>query len=307
MVAEEELKTANDIEPIDYDRNVDLSDDDLESDNKGKLIKLAGQLRDRRNELNQKSSHRASLRDELNAKTREQVDAAQEHREKRDELNDRVQEHKEKRNELNAEANRLFEQLDDKKGELELDEGQSLDELKAEIERLEFKQQTEVLSPDDERTLIDRIDAKRDEYKDRKAKLQESGELDDLRDRAQAVRDEASEHHQQVTQLADEAQKHHNQMIEAYRAADEIRDEADEVHELFVEAQELADRHHEDFVRVQKRLRELDKREEKARQSEREKEREAAKEEAEEIYQKFKEGETLETEDLMKLQKAGLL
>ena len=36
-------------------------------------------------------------------------------------------------------------------------------------------------------------------------------------------------------------------------------------------------------------------------------EREEAKEEAEEIYQKFKEGETLDTEDLMKLQKTGLL
>jgi len=31
------------------------------------------------------------------------------------------------------------------------------------------------------------------------------------------------------------------------------------------------------------------------------------KQEAEDIYQKFKEGETLDTEDLMKLQKTGLL
>ncbi|TVT93870.1 DUF7121 family protein, partial [Haloferax volcanii] len=89
--------------------------------------------------------------------------------------------------------------------------------------------------------------------------------------------------------------------------ADDIRDKADEMHELFVEAQEAADRHHEDFVRVQKRLRELDKKEERQRKDSRAEEREAAKAEAEEIYQKFKEGETLETEDLMKLQKSGLL
>jgi uncharacterized coiled-coil DUF342 family protein len=96
-------------------------------------------------------------------------------------------------------------------------------------------------------------------------------------------------------------------MIEAYREADDIRDEADEWHDKFVEAQEAADRHHEDFVRVQKRLRELDKEEEEERKDDRAEEREAAKEEAEEIYQKFKEGETLDTEDLMKLQKAGKL
>ena len=110
-----------------------------------------------------------------------------------------------------------------------------------------------------------------------------------------------------MTELADKAQEHHNQMIEAYREADDIRDEADEWHDKFVEAQEAADRHHEDFVRVQKRLRELDKEEEEERKDERAEEREAAKEEAEEIYQKFKEGETLDTEDLMKLQKAGKL
>ncbi|MFB6202086.1 MAG: phosphoserine phosphatase, partial [Halorhabdus sp.] len=63
----------------------------------------------------------------------------------------------------------------------------------------------------------------------------------------------------------------------------------------------------EDFVRVQKRLRELDKKEEEEERSRREEEKEAAREEAEEIYQQFKDGETLETEDLMKLQKTGLL
>jgi uncharacterized coiled-coil DUF342 family protein len=96
-------------------------------------------------------------------------------------------------------------------------------------------------------------------------------------------------------------------MIEAYREADDVRDDADETHERFVEAQEAADRHHEDFVKVQKRLRELDKKEEDERKSARDKKREEAEQEAEEIYQRFKEGETLDTEDLMKLQKTGML
>ncbi|MFW6435890.1 MAG: DUF7121 family protein, partial [Halovenus sp.] len=72
---------------IDESKNVSVTDEELETKYKGELIKLAGQLRDRRNELNQLASERASNRDELNAKTREKVDEAQEHREKRDELN----------------------------------------------------------------------------------------------------------------------------------------------------------------------------------------------------------------------------
>ncbi|MFB6087052.1 MAG: phosphoserine phosphatase, partial [Haloarculaceae archaeon] len=70
-------------ESIDESKNVTVTEDDLENKSKGELIKLAGQLRDRRNELNQMASERASERDDLNAKTREKVDEAQEHREKR--------------------------------------------------------------------------------------------------------------------------------------------------------------------------------------------------------------------------------
>ncbi|PSP71303.1 phosphoserine phosphatase, partial [Halobacteriales archaeon QH_9_66_26] len=51
----------------------------------------------------------------------------------------------------------------------------------------------------------------------------------------------------------------------------------------------------------------MDKEEEEERKSERDKKREEAEAEAEEIYEQFKEGETLDTEDLMKLQKAGKL
>jgi uncharacterized coiled-coil DUF342 family protein len=56
-----------DIAPLDDADNVELTDEQLEDGSKGKLIKLAGQLRDRRNELNQMASERADLRDELNA------------------------------------------------------------------------------------------------------------------------------------------------------------------------------------------------------------------------------------------------
>src|SRR6056297_438547 len=98
-----------------------ITDEQLQEQSKGQLIKKAGQFRDRRNELNQVASKRASNRDELNAKTREKVDEAQEHREKRDTLNERVQEHKAIRNELNAKANELFDKVDELKNDLELD------------------------------------------------------------------------------------------------------------------------------------------------------------------------------------------
>ena len=122
-------------ESIETSKNVELTEDDLQNKSKGQLIKLAGQLRDRRNDLNQMASERASERDDLNAKTREKVDEAQEHREKRDELNELVQEHKQKRNELNAEANELFDKVEEMKSDLELDDGKDLEELESHVLR----------------------------------------------------------------------------------------------------------------------------------------------------------------------------
>ncbi|MCL7418918.1 MAG: phosphoserine phosphatase, partial [Halalkalicoccus sp.] len=165
---------------VDESKNIEVNDSDLESDSKGQLIKLAGKLRDRRNDLNQMASKRAGKRDELNAATREKVDEAQEHREKRDELNEQVQEHKQKRNELNAKANELFDEVEGRKSDLELDDGKGLEELEEEIEQLEFKQQTEVLSTEDERELIEKIENKREEYRTRQEKLEGNDDLEEL-------------------------------------------------------------------------------------------------------------------------------
>ena len=57
-------------ESIDESKNAAVTDDDLENRSKGELIKLAGQLRDRRNELNQLASERASNRDDLRSEER---------------------------------------------------------------------------------------------------------------------------------------------------------------------------------------------------------------------------------------------
>jgi Uncharacterized archaeal coiled-coil protein len=156
MVTQQDVLTEYDVEAMDETDNIELPEEKLESGSKGELIKLAGQLRDRRNELNQMASERASKRDDLNAKTREKVDEAQEHREERDRLNEKVQEHKNSRNELNAEANELFDKVEQLKTDLDLDDGKGVEELKEEIEDLEFRQQTEVLSAEDERELIEK-------------------------------------------------------------------------------------------------------------------------------------------------------
>ena len=155
--------------------------------------------------------------------------------------------------------------------------------------------------------LIEKITDLKDKCSERKKQLEKSREVGEKKRQAEHARGKASALHREMIRLADEAQVEHNKMIEGYRLADQVRNEADEIHAKFIHAQELADFHHEWFIKVQKKLRKMDKSDESSRQSMREAAREEAKREGEEIYEKFKKGQSLGTEDLMKLQKSGLL
>ncbi|MDY7082133.1 MAG: phosphoserine phosphatase, partial [Halobacteria archaeon] len=65
------------LETVQIDDELKIDEEELENKEKDELIKLAGKLRDKRNELNSKASEKASKRNELNDKTREVVDVAQ--------------------------------------------------------------------------------------------------------------------------------------------------------------------------------------------------------------------------------------
>ena len=258
--------------------------------------------------MNQEASRRATLRDRFNQETREKVDEAHSHRERRDELNGLVQSTKDERDEMNAKASELFKGIGGEKKKDPRDKKEkSLEALEKEIQSLEFRQQTEVLTGGKERKLIDKIADLKDKYSEKKKQMEVDQVEGEKKREADQFRGKASALHREMIRLADEAQVEHNQMIESYRLADQIRNEADEIHAKFIRAQELADTHHEWFIKVQKKLRKLDKTEDSSRQTVKEAAREEAKREGEEIYERFKKGQALGTEDLMKLQKAGLL
>nr|WP_049928707.1 hypothetical protein [Halopiger goleimassiliensis] len=271
-IATESSADTPDVSPD--DRSLLEAADSLVGKSKGDLVRLAGRLRDRREELNRLVGERAD---------------------RRDELNERVQEHKEKRDELNRTADQLYGKIGQLKADLDLDGEASLEELESELEELEHRQQTRVLSADEEASLVERIEETRERIRERRDRL-EKADLLELKRRAEAAREEASEHHERVLVLADRPQDHHERMIEAYREADEIHDRADEAHEAFVAAQDAADAHHEAFVRVQRRLEELDEREHVPDDE--------SGEEAAELFEQFKEGDALTEDDLRRIQGA---
>jgi uncharacterized coiled-coil DUF342 family protein len=279
-------------------RKTDLKDKSEENKNK-------------RNELNLEASKWATKRNELNTRTKELIDEAQQLKKQRDENNEKVGEAKLKRDELNEHANKVYAEIDKIRKDLNLGDGPSLKEMKREIDQLEFKQQTEVLKTSQERELVEKIARLTEELKHKKTQLEGSSELRSLLENAQKLRDEAATYHIKVKEAAEAAQQYHDKMIAIFKEADAIRAESDNAHKEFVKVQEAADEQHRLFIQSQKEIREINKLiiglKRKTKETKDESIREQTKKEAEEVYNQFKLGEKLNTEDLMLLQRSGLL
>jgi len=264
-----------------------------------------------RNRLNSEASQFAAKRDELNTNTRALIDQAQQYKDKRDEYNILVSENKERRDKLNEKANNLLAKTDQIKKRYKVAGGLSLSELKREINHLEFRQQTEVLSTEKERDLVDRIAHLWEQYRQKKVELENNTELKEMLDKAKQLRDEASEHHKQVTINAELAQEYHDNMLASFKEADKMRAEADASHKDFVQAQEMADEQHHKYIKMQKELRDYDKvifsLYKKSKETRESREKVEVLKRAEEVYAMFKEGQKLETDDLLLLQRSGLL
>src|SRR5207248_1796981 len=131
-------------------------------------------------------------------------------------------------------------------------------------------------------------------------------------DEMRAAKAAAEEQHQAVTVLANEAQQEHDAMVKLFHEADGLRRLADGEQAEFVKHKIEADKAHREFVDAISAVRDIDRVANALRGSTPRGERApaasseaaAAQAEAEDIFDKFRKGEKLSTEDLMALQKA---
>jgi len=278
---------------------------------KTKLKQDALGFKEDRSRLNADASRWAAKRNELNKATKELIDKAQELKKLRDDDNKNVAMAKLKRDEYNEKTNDLYTKIDDIRKKYNLSGDRSIRGLRREIDHLEFKQQTEVLSPDKEKQLVEKISALSSEFKTRKAQLEKNDVLKDLLNDAQELKDKASEYHELVTKYAEQAQDYHDQMIRTFKEADKIRAAADSAHREFVKAQEAADKQHKEFIRTQREIRDFDKvivgLRKKSRERRGDRVKADARKEAEDILTQFRQGEKLDTADLLRLQRARLV
>ena len=267
--------------------------------------------RRRRDELNLGTREWVEKRDALNAQVRSLVEEATRHRQRRDELNAQVQAAKVERDKGNRRVNDLLARVNELKRTKAPRGGVPLSHLKREARDLEFRHQTSVLKPGEERALIEEMGRLQAEIRKREKELEQDVEVKKAVEEFRAARDAAEAAHKQVGELAEAAQREHDAMVALFEQGDALRKQADGAQEEFIRTKMLADEEHRKHIEFIRQVHDYDKIIHGIRQKGRkvpvEEGGTGAKRQAELIFERFRKGEKLSTEDLMTLQKSGYM
>ncbi|MFH1101770.1 MAG: hypothetical protein V1726_07020 [Methanobacteriota archaeon] len=271
----------------------------------------ANELRKTRDALHNKSKKMADERDELTAQIREIRNKISNHKKARDEFNERVKHAKEERNSLIVNHGNIKKTVRILEKEKLMNTGVNLTLLKQTLRKLENEQMTQILSAQKEKKLIESIAHLHMQIKEQEEMLRADPKLKEAIEEEKILGKKIEKIHENMAKLAKRAQEEHESMIELVKSLDTLGKRANELQETIVMTKIEADKVHKDFIEHVNRIHELER---TISETEKKKYKEkkladvtTAQKEANDIYEKFKRGEKLSTEDLMVLQKAGLI
>ncbi len=253
---------------------------------------------DEREEFNKIAREQRKIRDELNASLKENLNKAIEYRNERNEINKQVEEAKKARNEANSKIKNL-EWNSGKRNKIKIEN---------EIKKIDKIIETRVLDIKKENQLVKNAN-------DLRKQLMEIHEDEAAKGEADELKKVSEEEHEKVIELSEKAQAAHEEMLKYFRKTDDIRTAADEAHKKFIEARRNASDKHEEFKAILSDIHVINKKlgsnKPKRRKSDNKgssganKNREE-KQRAEEIFEKFKKGGKVSTEEILLLQKYNI-
>jgi uncharacterized coiled-coil DUF342 family protein len=282
------------------------------------------ELQKKREELRPKIGEAKRIREKFNEKTKElrnkKYDIVAQikkykhegtrHKDLRDEINRRVAGSKKRRMELNREYKKIQREVETLRKKY-LPEEEPLESLNERRDELEFRQMTHQMSKREEAELVEELSKLNKKIKRRKKILEKNPALKEAMDKEMLIKEKGDKEHIRVRELADRAQEEHLKMVECFNKSDELYRELKKIQKEYVLARLDADKFHKKLVSCIKEIREIEEQMESMKKREKvdkiQKERSAIQKKADDVYERFKKGEKLSTEDFMLLQKAGLI
>ena len=268
----------------------------------------AEELRVSRDELNLTSQTHASERNDLNVKAKEYMDEVHMYRDRRNGLNVEVGQIRDERNEVTEKVNSLKDNfLSLKRKRFSGQNLPPISRLRKQIQELEIKQMTTPLTTDKERALVEEISSLQNKIKQHDELIETDTEVLDARDTFREAENKRRELSKSMQKSRQEAQSAHHSMKDSLRLNRSTRRKADAAQRAFVKAKEKADIVHNEYIEYLRGMQEIDRMTASQGRSGSVADQKASAASAEDLFAKFLAGEKLSTEQLMIIQKAGML
>ncbi|MBI4452295.1 hypothetical protein HY637_02620 [Candidatus Woesearchaeota archaeon] len=274
----------------------------------------ASKLRNTLNELDNEKESWFRKKEEISSRIRAGIQKIKENKAKRDALTKEVKELKMKRDSFNKEIKPRSEELETLKRERteaskKLDVRESPSRLKQQMEKLEFKIETENVSFEKEKELMKKIKELKKEY-DRLSVLRESSKnVRKVLDVVRKTRKDANEVHNSIQDKAKQSQILHEEILKISPEIDKLKGEGEATFKKF---SELKAKFNEANSQLKEKLNAMDgikrkldtiyaeKREKRKREQD-----SFLKSKEDAVNEKIRKGEKLTTEDLLVFQKFG--
>jgi uncharacterized coiled-coil DUF342 family protein len=225
------------------------------------LSSKISQLKKTREEHNAQARHYRNMRDNVTGDKFSEVDKLREEasraKELREECNEKIRLNKQKRQELNTQVKDAWakvKELREKYYKMKDEVGVLPEEITEEIRKLEWKQQTESLHPDDDAQLTKQIVELYEKAYTAHTIGFSSEELESTIEKAKKLSNEHDEAHDNVLYYHEEGQKHHERLQELYEQIGDLRVGGDDLHQKFIDARQAADLAHQKIEELYQRI-----------------------------------------------------
>jgi len=161
------------------------------------------------------------IRDEHNKEVKALIESVKAEREERDRINKDINEAKERRRAIHAQLKSVYDEIRDLRGNLVGSPSNDQRRMMRRVEELEWRQQTEQISRDEEVSI--------GEEKEKQDRISEQRRL------ARKLKEEATEAHTKVLTLSEQSQIHHQEVVRIRPQLEEYKKSADTAHKNFVE------------------------------------------------------------------------
>jgi len=204
---------------------------------------------EKRNELNDQAREFADARNMLNNERREIIEDIQVLREERDGIVKKMRQHKKLRNQHQDKAKALIEQKKGKRKGIHKDLDRDIETIRAEVKMLELKQETTVLTIEEENELLKNLKKQYNEVKRLEAIQGEQdailSEVKNVDEKITLLFKMADEEHAKVVALSKQSNEVHDRITLMSKSISHLISEANKNHEAYVKLKERADEYHQ--------------------------------------------------------------